>query len=181
MSLGIGQSALLTDFVTCINYYRLFSPGLYVCTLVPVQLDETTRICPGAIAMVNHGRHKQCDPDYDADCFRGPPNFVLDVFSQQDLPEYERRRSCFEQAGVIEYVALWDEDPLRFNWNRQSTGRFETITADDPGWIRSQALPGLWISTADLASRDWWAIMGSIARGVTRLPHHDLMESIWRK
>ena len=27
----------------------------------------------------------------------------------------------------------------------------------------------------------WWAIMGSIAQGVTRLGHHDLMESIWRK
>ena len=26
--LDVGQSALLTDIAMCINYYRLFSPGL---------------------------------------------------------------------------------------------------------------------------------------------------------
>jgi hypothetical protein len=179
--LGIGQSALLTDLALCINYYRLFSPGLYVCVLTPVQLDEQTRLCPGVLAMVNYGRHKQCDPDYAAECFRGPPNLVLDVFPENDLLDYEYRRECYERAGVIEYVAVQDRESPRWFWNRRIDGKFSLIESDGGGMIGSQALPGLWIPTAAFAQRDWWAILGAIQRGVTRLPHHDLMESIWRK
>ena len=31
----------------------------------------------------------------------------------------------------------------------------------------STALPGLWIPTGAFKQRDWWSIMGAIARGVT--------------
>ena len=179
--LDVGQSALLTDIAMCINYYRLFSPGLYCCTLMPVQLDEETRLCPGVMVMVNYGKHKQCSVDPSGRWFSGPPNFVLDVFPADDLLDYEHRRDCFERAGVIEYVALQDMESPGCLWNRLIDGRFAIIEEDDPGMIRSTALPGLWIPTAALRSRNWWSIMGSIAQGVTRLPHHDLMESIWRK
>src|SRR6266478_1851564 len=116
--LDVGQSVLLTDIAMCVNYYRLFSPGLYVCTLVPVQLDDSTRLCPGLLAMVNYGKHKQCDPDPSGNCFKGPPNFVLDVFPCDDLLDYEHRRECFERARVIEYVALQDAEAPRCLWNR---------------------------------------------------------------
>ena len=179
--LDIGSSVLLTDFGMCINYYRLFSPGLYCCTLVPVELDEKTRLCPGLLVMVNYGKHKQCTADDEGQCFKGPPNFVLDTFPADDLLDYEYRRACFERAGVIEYVALQDAEVPVCLWNRLIDGRFTLIESDDPGMIRSTALPGLWIPTEALKNRDWWSIMASIAHGVTRLPHHDLMESIWRK
>src|SRR5690242_17312252 len=88
--LTTGQSALLTDLALCVNHYRLFTPGIYVCVHVPVLLDANTRIVPGLVAMANHGRFKQCEAL--ANGFAGPPNFVLDVFVSGQLDEYERRR-----------------------------------------------------------------------------------------
>ncbi len=61
--LDVGLSALLTDIAMCINYYRLFSPGLYCCVHATVQLDEATEFCPGIVVQVNHGPLKLCDPD----------------------------------------------------------------------------------------------------------------------
>lgn len=179
--LDVGQSALLTDIAMCINHYRLSSPGLYCCTMVPVQLDESTRFSVGVLVMVNYGKHKQCSVDPNGGHFTGPPNFVLDVFPGDDLLDYEHRRDCFERVGVIEYVALQDTEEPICHWNRLIDGRFARIEEDDPGFIRSAALPGLWIPTQALKARNWWAILASIAQGVTRLRHHDLMESIWRK
>ena len=179
--LDVGQSALLTDIAMCINYYRLFSPGLYCCTHVPLQLEANTRFIVGVLVMVNHGKHKQCAVDESGHFFKGPPNFVLDVFPENDLLDYEHRRECFERAGVTEYVALHDTQSPTCRWNRLIDGRFTLIQEDAPGYIRSEALPGLWIPTEALRNRNWWAIMGAIAQGVTRLRHHDLMESIWRK
>jgi hypothetical protein len=179
--LDVGQSALLTDIAMCINYYRLFSPGLYCCIHVPVQLDDDTRLVPGVIVMVNHGQHKQCDPGPSYECFHGPPNFVLDVFPGDDWLDYEYRRDCWERSHVIEYVAFRDTQPLTWIWNRLIDGKFSVIETAETDQIMSTALPGLWIPAHALKHRDWWSIMGSIARGVTRLGHHDLMETIWRK
>jgi hypothetical protein len=177
--LTTGQSALLTDLALCVNRYRLFTPGIYVCVHVPVELDANTRVVPGLISMVNHGRLKQCEALEHG--FRGPPNFVLDVFVPGDLAEYERRRGLFERAGVIEYVAVEDEHSPVLHWNRLENGRFRTVEPDPAGLIRSQALPGLWIPMQALANRDWWAILASIEYGVTRLGHHEHQETIWHK
>lgn len=179
--LAVGQSALLTDLAMCVNYYRLFTPGLYCCMFVPVQLDEDTRLCPGLTAMINSGRHQQCTADPPLGGFSGPPNFILDVFPRDSLQDYEYRRSCFERAGVVEYAAVQDLGKPLLMWNRRVDGKFTRIEEDDPGFIQSTALPGLRILLRALAERDWWSIMAAIAQGISRRPHHELMESIWRK
>ena len=176
--LDVGQSALLTDIAMCINYYRLFSPGLYCCVHATVQLDEGPLFCPGIIVQVNHGQFKQCDP---GDRFNGPPNFVLDVFPGDDLLDYEHRRECFERARVIEYVAVRLTEPVEWIWNRLIDGKFSVITTADHELIMSTALPGLWIPSHALKHGDWWAIMAAIARGVGRIGHHEFMDTICGK
>jgi hypothetical protein len=178
--LDVGRSALLTDLAMCINYYRLFSPGLYCCVHATVQLDDDTRFRPGVTVMVNHGRFKQCDPAPSYDVFRGPPNFVLDVFPEDDMLDYEHRRDCFERSGVIEYVAVRHTEPVEWIWNRLIDGKFSAIETADDEFIMSTALPGLWIPSNALKHRDWWAVMAAIARGVSRVGHHDFMDAIWK-
>ncbi len=177
--LDVGQSALLTDLATCINYYRLFSPGLYCCVHATVQLNDGTRLCPGIVVQVNHGPLKQCDPEPSYDVFKGPPNFVLDVFPGNDLLDYEHRRECFERAQVIEYVAVRLTEPIEWIWNRLVDGKFSVITTADNELIMSTALPGLWIPSHALKHGDWLAIMAAIARGVSRIGHHEFMDTIW--
>ncbi len=178
--LNVGRSALLTDIAMCINYYRLFSPGLYCCVHATVQLADGERFCPGVVVMANHGQFKQCDPGPSYDYFRGPPNFVLDVFPGDDMLDYEHRRDCFERHRVIEYVALRLTEPVEWIWNRLIDGKFSAIETADHELIMSTALPGLWIPALALKRRDWWAIMGAIARGVSRVGHHDFMDTIWK-
>ena len=52
--------------------------------------------------------------------FKGPPNFVLDVFPGDNLLDYEHRRECFEPSRMIEYVAVRSltESRLEWIWNR---------------------------------------------------------------
>jgi hypothetical protein len=175
--LDVGLSALLTDIAMCINYYRLFSPGLYCCVHATVQLPDATRFCPGIVVQVNHGPLKLCDPDPDYNYFNGPPNFVLDVFGD-DLLDYEHRRECFERAGVMEYVAVRLTDPLEWTWNRLIDGKFSEVKTADNELIMSTALPGLWIPSYALKHRNWWVVMAAIARGVSRVGHHEFMDTI---
>ena len=80
---------------------------------------------------------------------------------------------------MIEYVAVRLMEPLDWIWNRLIDGKFSEIKTGDNELIMSTALPGLWIPSDALKQRDWWTIMGAIARGVSRVGHHDFMDTIW--
>ena len=174
----IEQSATLADMAMCINHYRMSTPGLYVCIHVPVQLSEGSRVVPGVIAQVNSGKFKQCDPG-DYTYYSGPPNFVFDVFREEQRSEYESRREIFEQSGVIEYVVWFNSEKLPL-WNRLVAGKYQSIQEDEDGLIKSSALPGLWIPVKAMAECDWWSVMAKISHGITRRGHRDFMATIWR-
>lgn len=163
--LGVHQSCLLTDLALCINRYRLFSPGWYVCVMARVQLSADEFEVPGLVAMVNYGRMKQCEVGDEV--FVGPPNFILDVFYSPDDPDYLRRHERFARFGVQEYfVAFVDDSPVQ--WHRLEAGSYSLVEPDADGILRSQAMPNLWIPLAALQERDWWMILAYIERGVSR-------------
>jgi hypothetical protein len=164
--LGVHRSALLTDLALCINRYRLFSPGWYVCVLAKVQLTPEESEVPGLVAMVNYGRKKQCEVRDEV--FHGPPNFVLDVFDSKDDPDFLRRRDRFSKAGVHEYFVAFDDQPVELLWHRLDAGRYGLVEPDEDGVLRSHALPNLWLPLKALQDRDWWTVLGCIERGVSR-------------
>ena len=164
--LQVHQSALLTDLALCVNRYRLFSPGWYVCVLAKVQLTPDEWEVPGLVAMVNYGRQKQCA--VEAEVFHGPPNFVLDVFDSGTDEDFLRRRERFERHGVQEYVVALNREIVQFLWHQLEGGSYRLLQPDEDGIIRSRALPNFWVPLAALQDRDWWAALGCIERGVSR-------------
>jgi hypothetical protein len=164
--LGVHHSALLTDLALCINRWRLFSPGWYVCVLAKVQLSAEEWEVPGLVAMVNYGSNKQCQVRDEV--FHGPPNFVLDVFESQDDPDFLRRRERFARHGVSEYAVALNDESVTLLWHCLDGGSYRLVQPDDDGILRSQALPNLWIPLQAAQDRDWWRILGCIERGVSR-------------
>ena len=164
--LGVHRSALLTDLALCINRYRLFSPGWYVCVLAKVQLAPDEWEAPGLTAMVNYGRMKQCQVKDEV--FHGPPNFVLDVFDDEDDGDFLRRRERFYRHGVCEYFVAFDDQPVKILWHKRGENGFDLMEPDEDGVMRSSAMPNLWMPLKALQERDWWAVLGCIERGVSR-------------
>ena len=178
----ITQSAMLADMTTCLNLYRLSTPGIYVCVHPQVQLSENIRITPSLIAQVNSGPHKQCqtgEETGDYDRFFGPPNFIFDVFRKDQKDIYEYRKSLFEQSGVIEYVAWFtlEKKPI---WNRLTEGRYEVIEEDEKNIIKSSALPGLWLPVDAMAHRDMFLMLAGLQHGLSRREHHEFMDTVWK-
>lgn len=178
LELDIMQAATLADVVTCVNHYRMQTPGMFVCVHAQVRLGDAV-FAPGIVAQVNSGKFKQCDPG-DYHHFTGPPNFVFDVYHEEQRPEIERRRKAFEESGVIEYV-LWNATENKPSWLRLNEGKLMEVPMKDGEVIESTALPGMRFPVTAFKNRDWWSIMSAISYGVTRLPHHDFMDTIWRK
>ena len=164
--LGVHQSALLTDLALCVNRYRLFSPGWYVCVLAKVQLSAEEWEVPGLVAMVNYGGKKQCQVRDEV--FHGAPNFVLDVFDAPDDAEFLRRRNRFSKHGVQEYLVAFNAEPVTLLWHRWHEAGYRLVEPDRDGVMRSTALPDFWLPLKAVQERDWWAVLGCIERGVSR-------------
>jgi hypothetical protein len=164
--LGVHQSALLTDLALCINRYRLFSPGWYVCVMTKVQLSPTEWEVPGLVAMLNYGKKKQCEVLDDV--FHGAPNFVLDVFYRDDDEAFLRRRDRFCKHGVQEYVVALDSEPVKLFWHQLDGNNYRLLESGQDGVLRSSAMPNLWMPLKALQDRDWWTVLGCIERGVSR-------------
>ena len=161
----------------CINHYRLNTVGLYACINVGVKINNLL-LFPDMIVVINSGRKKQCKPDFENDCFIGPPNFVLDIINDTGL--IKERKRLFSDAGVEEYLVI-NEQLTKIEWNRLIGDRFKKIKPDKEGIIKSSSLPGLWIPITALRKRDFWTVKACIEHGLTRRDHHELMQSIWNK
>ena len=178
-NLSLGKSIALTDLSTEVNRYRHVTPGIFVCVHFPILLDDRDPIVPGLVAMVGHGRLKQCKPSPEG--VVGPPNFVLDVIDFGEEQEYEERRAAFEGLRVGEYVTVHLAEEQRCVWNRLEGERFVEVEPDGDGTMKSKALPGLWFSTGRSGDGGHWWLKDRIEYGATRLGHHELMETIWHK
>lgn len=178
IKLDVMQAATLADVATCVNHYRMSTPGVFVCIHAQVRLGDAVFV-PGLIAQVNSGKFKQCDPG-DYDHFTGPPNFVFDVYHEEQRSEIERRHQAFETAGVVEYV-LWNATENKPTWLRLIEGKLVEVPMIDGEVIESTALPGMRFPVTAFKNRDWWSIMSAISYGVSRQPHHEFMATIWRK
>lgn len=176
---SIGQSAYLTDLITCINLYRMNTPGLYACTNIAVKLKDGNVIYPDLMVMVNKGKYKQSQPDYDEQIFKGPPNFILKAASAQNRQEAIDECAIYEKAGVKECLIVYDTNPISYEFKRLEKGRYKPVKPDDEGIIKSEALPGLWLSIDDMIRQDYFSVKTYIERGMTRKPYHDFMHTIW--
>jgi hypothetical protein len=74
------EACLITDILTLINYYRLCTPGVNVCTRPPVLLDGRI-VYPHVAAQRNSGSRKQCSVT-DEGVFDGAPNLVASVYAR---------------------------------------------------------------------------------------------------
>lgn len=172
---SIGKSALVTDLGMCINHYRLSTVGLYACINVDIKINDHI-LTPDMIVMINRGEKKQCNPDFENNCFLGPPNFIMDVL--EDPEKIETRKKIFSAAGVEEYLVL-NENLTHIEWNRLKKHSFESVKPEN-GIIKSSSLPGLWIPIPALEKRDFWTVIACIDQGITRKEHHELMRTIWK-
>lgn len=175
---SIGKAALLTDLAMCFNRYRMHSVGMFACIQARVKLGSDT-VYPDFLIMINAGPKKQGDVDFDDDCFIGPPNFILEIFSQHEVRDFQYRKALFETAGVQEYLVM-DENLSTIQWNRLRNGKYGLLKPDKKGVFKSEHLPGLWIPFEALKTRNFWNIMAAIDQGVTRKEHLVMMQSIWK-
>ncbi len=70
---------------------------------------------------------------------------------------------------------MWRVQDRAIDWFVLREGRFEPLSPDDDGIIRSTVFPGLWLDPAALLRGDLAAVLAVVQRGLNSPEHADFV------
>ncbi len=153
------------DLLTPINYYRIHCKAFRLDVVVQTGAE----ILPGvviypqimAVCGLTVGTRR------DRDIYRGPPSLVAEIFPHDEPSNdvIETSQALLAEAGVIEYVASGG-NVGRLTWFRLEEGRYQEVQPDEAGFIRSAALPGLWMDIEARKQNDYKRLFRGIQKGI---------------
>ena len=100
----------------------------------------------------------------------GSLELIAEVSGSTSSRDLGIKLEMYRRAGVREYITLLLK-PRQVIWRQLVSGRYEEITSDDDGWLRSRVFPGLWLDPAAV-----WDLERSLRTAVEqgiRSPEHD--------
>lgn len=141
------QAIVLLVASTLETFVRLFSLGRVSFAPYPTKLWADGPHREPDLIFVAAGRLD----GWTTTRFHGPPDFALEVLSEDTAGEdQDRKRRQYEAAGVQEYLMI-DARPNRneFVYLQLDTGgRYQAVAPDDQGRYHSLVLPDFWFDPA---------------------------------
>ena len=161
-TVDVGRS--WADLLTPINYYRINCKGFGL----DVVCQTGAEILPGVVVypQIMALCQLSVDKQRDKDIYRGPPSLVVEIFphAEPSNDAMSKSQELLAQAGTPEYIASGGSLD-KTTWFRLHDGKYAVVDEDEDGFIRSVALPGLWMDVKALHHSDWKQVFRGIRKG----------------
>jgi hypothetical protein len=145
--------------------YRGWTPGVTGSLHVTTRLDPMNEPEPDVSLLIDaaSGGQTFVSPD---DFLVGPAEWIGEVVESRDAAEYGPKMAAYARNGVREYV-VWCLEDDSIEWFSLRGGRYEPLSPDGAGIIRSEVLPGLWLDVTAMLNdnfpRLWDVLQQSLA------------------
>jgi Uma2 family endonuclease len=149
--------------------YRARTPGLKLADNATVRLDITNGPQPDSVMFIrlDHGGKARIDED---DYINGAPELVAEVAASSVSYDVHDKFQSYERNGVREYI-IWRVDDNEVDWFVLRNGRFEKISPEYDGTLRSTVFPGLWLDPSALLRGDLDKLLAVLQNGLDSPEH----------
>ena len=100
----------------------------------------------------------------------GAPELVVEIAVSSAAIDLHRKKDRYELAGVKEYLVV-EVRSRKVHWYTLEADRYQLLTADVDGILRSRRFPGLWLDPVALIERDRVRI-AEVQEAGLRSPEH---------
>jgi Uma2 family endonuclease len=107
----------------------------------------------------------------------GPPELIVEVASSSASIDLHAKRHDYEQAGVLEYVAVVLRQQV-IRWLSLQHGTYQEVSPDADGIFRSRIFPGLWLHASALLQRDGVTVMEVLRQGLATPEHAAFVQQL---
>jgi len=152
--------------------YSADTPGTQPANRPTVILDDLNEPQPDVVLRI--------EPEWggiswDEDGFiAGAPELVVEVAVSGSSKELHQQKRVYEAAGVLEYL-VWVPPEERIEWWRLTDGKYVSLPVDPRGIIKSEVLPGLWLSTEGILNEDLPTFFNAVRAGIASPEHAEFV------
>lgn len=158
-------------------YYMSKTPGLDLfADNSTVRLDEDNEYQPDLLVLLPKQAGGQAKVDED-DYVIGPPDLACEIAASSVSIDMHLKLNAYRRNGVREYL-VWRTDDAAVDWFVLNEGRFDPMSPDADGILKSRLFPGLWLNVAALLQSDLPKLMSAIDRGVEMPPHAEFIKRL---
>jgi len=107
----------------------------------------------------------------------GSPELVAEVSSSSVSIDLKSKFRSYHRNQVQEYL-VWRVDDQAVDWFRLAGSEYVCIVPDARGWLKSVALPGLWLDAAALVRGDMEAVLAALNAGLGDESHREFVAAL---
>lgn len=191
---GVKKAELIEGTVympSPVNFDRHGEPHLDLAGLFALYKWQTKGVRGGDNSTVRLDLANEPQPDLllciEPDCggrirlndgyIEGAPELVAEVSSSSVSIDLHGKLRSYHRNQVQEYL-VWRVDDQAVDWFRLQGSEYVRIEPGSHGWLRSVALPGLWLDPQALVRRDMSAVLEALQAGLADPSHHAFVESL---
>lgn len=159
-----------------LGMYAAFTPGVDHAINSTICLSNDDVPQPDGILLLRpeQGGTSRIDPQgYVA----GPPELVLEVAASSTAIDCHEKRESYAAYGVQEYL-LWRTMDQELDWWFLKEGRYQPLTIDAEGILRSRIFPGLWLNRRALLQLSRREVMDCLQRGLESPEHQTFLTEV---
>jgi Uma2 family endonuclease len=153
--------------------YRVKTPGLKLADNATVLLDIGNTPQPDDVLFIKSDHGGQAEVDEDG-YIHGAPELVAEIAASTVSYDLHSKLQAYERSGVREYV-VWRVLDREVDWFVLRDGRFEKLSPEDDGTLRSTVFPGLWLDPKALISEDFDTLLEVLECGLESAEHAEFV------
>ncbi len=162
-----------------LSTYEFATPGTEGSVATTVAIDPENDPEPDGLLFIRPDAGGRCvltDDGY----LEGSPELAAEISASTTADDLGRKLRIYERNGVEEYI-VWLTEQREIRWFRLRDGRYQPLTPDPQGIVRSEVFPGLWLDVPAMLRDDVRQMLAVLNQGIATPEHAAFVETLaWR-
>jgi hypothetical protein len=158
---------------TWIGYYSGRTPGVRGASNSTVRIDFQNEFQPDGLLFITTGSRPNAwiGPE---DYIEGAPELICEISASSVSIDLGQKKDVYLRNGVKEYL-VWRVLDEAVDWFILRNSRYELLSPDSNGILRSETFPGLWLNSEALLRSDFGTVLDCLQQGLVSQEHMDFV------
>ncbi|MBY5307497.1 Uma2 family endonuclease, partial [Aphanizomenon flos-aquae CCAP 1446/1C] len=119
------------------------------------------------------GKSRITDDDY----IEGAPELVAEIAASSAAYDLYDKKKAYKRNGIQEYI-VWQSLENKLDWFGLHDSEYILLQPDVEGIIKSQVMPGLWLSVTALLAGDMVKVLEVLQTGLNSPEHREFLQRL---
>ena len=156
--------------------YQIYTPGIKLGIEPTIRLDQDNEPQPDGVLLIDEslgGKSRITDDDY----IEGAPELVAEIAASSAAYDLYDKKKAYKRNGIQEYL-VWQSLENKLDWFGLHDSEYILLQPDTEGIIKSQVMPGLWLSVTALLAGDMVKVLEVLQTGLNSPEHTEFLQRL---